>query len=97
MTKLKMGEPNMREQIRVSELKRVSILCEDDVYDLACLLLRINDARDKGTNCKSRQTVKGVAGKYAMLTNISHSQVEAVFEQHGLPFGATVEHDEDVR
>ena len=87
----------MREKIGVSELKEVGILYEGDVYDLACLLLKINDARDKGTNRKSRHTVKGVAGKYAMLTNISHNKVEAVFERHSLPFGATVEHDEDMR
>jgi len=40
----------MIDKIRVSELKNVRILYKGDLYDLARLLLKLNDAKDKGTN-----------------------------------------------
>jgi hypothetical protein len=84
-----------RERIGVSALKAVNILCEGDVYDLAYLLLKIDDAKDRGKNQKSRNTVLGVAAHYAMLANMDHDRVEAIFERYGLPLGATVEHDDE--
>jgi hypothetical protein len=86
----------MFEQIRVSELKKVCILYKGDFYDLARLLLKIDDAKDKGTNTSSRYTINGVAGKFAMLSGMNFEKVEKILLQYGLPFGASVEHDEDV-
>ena len=86
----------MVDQIRVSELKNVRILYKGDLYDLARLLLKINDAKDKGTNLRSRHTVKGLATDFAMLSGLSIGDVEKVLLPYDLPFGATVEHDKDV-
>jgi hypothetical protein len=90
------GQEDMFEQIRVSELKNVRILYKGDLYDLARLLLKINDARDKGTNTRSRHTIKGLAREFAMLSGLNTGEVEKVLLQYDLPFGATVEHDRDV-
>ena len=83
-------------KIRVSELKNVRILYKGDIYNLARLLLKMDDARDKGTNLKSRHTIKGLATKFAMLSGMGFDEVEEALLKYGLPFGATVEHDKDV-
>jgi len=87
----------MKDKISVEALKGVGVLYEGDIYDLACLLLKLNDAQDKGTNHRSRHTVYGVASDYSMLTRESRDKIIRILERHGLPLGATVEHDEDVR
>ena len=87
----------MNDKISVEALKGVGVLYEGDFYDLACLLLKLNDAQDKGTNHRSRHTVYGVASDYSMLTRESRDKIMRILERHGLPLGATVEHDEDVR
>jgi len=91
------GQENMVDKIRVSELKNVRILYKGDIYDLARLSLKINDARDKGTNTRSRRTVKGLATDFAMLSGLNIGEVEKMLLQYDLPFGATVEHDKDVK
>ena len=91
------GQENMVDKIRVSDLKNVSVLFEGDIYDLARLLLKIDDAKDKGTNARSRHTIKGLAIKFAMLSDIDSVKVEKILLQYHLPFGATVEHDKDVQ
>jgi hypothetical protein len=87
----------MKNKISVEALKGVGIFYEGDIYDLACILLKLDDAQDKGTSHRSRHTVYGVAGHYAMLTRESREKIVRILERHGLPLGATVEHDEDVR
>ena len=89
----------MKDKISVETLKGVGTrsVYEGDIYDLACLLLKLNDAQDKGTNRRSRHTVYGVASDYSMLTRESRDKIMRILERHGLPLGATVEHDEDVR
>jgi len=44
----------VREKIGVGTLKNVKVLYEGDIYDLACLLLKVSEAKDKGTSSKSR-------------------------------------------
>ncbi len=51
----------MQEKIGVGALKDVEVLYRGDIYDMACLLLKIHDAKDKGTNHQSRHTVNGLA------------------------------------
>jgi hypothetical protein len=85
------------DKIRVSELKNIQILYKGDIYNLARLLLKINDAKDRGTNTRSRHTVKGLAREFAMLSGMNIGEVESILLQYDLPFGATVEHDRDVR
>ena len=84
-----------RERIGVSTLKGINILFEDDIYDLACWLLKMNEGKDKGNNSRSRHTVYGLAGVYAVAASMSRDEIVNVLEEHSLPPGATIEHDED--
>ncbi len=86
----------MREKIGVSTLKDVKVLYKGDIYDLACLLLKVDDARDKGTGNRSRYTVHGLATSYSLLTRIDRDAILKLFERYKLPLGATVEHDKDM-
>ena len=80
-------------KVSVSELKDIEILYKGDIYELACLILKLHDARDAGTNARSRHTVYGLAGEYAMLLRWSHERVLAILAPHNLPLEATVEYD----
>ena len=80
-------------KISVSELKDIKILYKGDIYELACLILKLYDARDAGTNTQSRHTVYGLAGEYAMLLRWNRDQVLAILARHHLPLEATVEYD----
>ncbi len=86
----------MTDKIGVKTLKGVCVLYEGDIYDLACLLLKVDDAKDRGTNRRSRYTVYGLATTYSMITSVNRDKIIAILEGHGLPLGATVEHDEDM-
>lgn len=86
----------MNEKIGVNTLKRVNVLYEGDIYDLACLLLKVNDAKDKGTNSRSRHTVRGLATKYALITHLSPEKILTIFKTYDLPLGAMVEYDKDI-
>jgi hypothetical protein len=83
----------VREKIGISALKSVKVLYEGDMYDLACLLLKVSEAKDKGT---SRYTVHGLATTYSVITRLPREEIIAIFESYGLPLGATVEYDKDI-
>jgi hypothetical protein len=89
------GSPE-RQQIGVTALKGICVLFEDDIYELACWLLKMNTAKQRGTNSKSRHTVYGLTGVYSISANLSRETIIHVLESHGLPLGATIEYDEDV-
>jgi hypothetical protein len=80
-------------KIGVSELKDIEILYKGDIYELACLILKLYDAKNAGTNTRSRDTVYGLAGEYAMLLRWSRERVLAILAPHNLPLEATVEYD----
>jgi hypothetical protein len=86
----------VREKIGIKALKSVKVLYEGDIYDLACLLLKVSEAKDKGTNTKSRYTVHGLATTYSLITHLRREEIIAIFENYDLPLGATVEYDEDI-
>ncbi len=86
----------MAEKIGVVALKRVNVLYEGDIYDLACLLLKVSEAKDKGTNSRSRYTVHGLATTYSLITHLRREKILAIFENYALPLGAIVEYDEDI-
>jgi len=86
----------MTEKIGVSKLRNIDVLFDNDLYDLAVLKLKINDAKNKGTNTISRDTVNGLYKEYAFLARINADQVLAVINRYRLPLGATIEHDQDV-
>ena len=87
----------MTEIIGVSSLKNIRVLYEGDIYDLACLLLKVNDAKDRGTNNKSRHTINGLAKSYSMLADVDLNRVMAVMTRNDLPLGAVMEYDADAR
>jgi hypothetical protein len=80
-------------KISVSELKDIEILYKGDIYELACLILKLYDAKDTGTNARSRHTVYGLAGEYAIALRWNRDQVLAILAPHKLPLEATVEYD----
>lgn len=84
-----------QEKIAISKLEGISILCENDLYDFACLLLRLYDAKDKNTNCKTRLTLHGLANKYSWLTEVNSDQIEDMLKEHGFLVGSTIEYDKD--
>jgi len=84
-----------RTKIGLRSLKSLKVLFEGDIYELACLLLKTCNAKDQGTNRRSRPTVRGLATRYSMLTDSSPDAIIEVFNRHDLPLGATVEFDED--
>ena len=83
----------MNEKIGVGSLKNMGALYEGDLYDLACLLLKINCAKDKGKNTKTRHTVKGLIRNYVLLTNIDRAQIMSAVAKYALPSRATIERD----
>ena len=91
-----MRQHAMRETIGVTALKDIAVLYQGDVYDLACLLLKIDDAKDQVTNRRSRYTVYGLAGVYATIARLERDSITEIFKRHGLPLGAVVEYDQDI-
>jgi hypothetical protein len=81
------------ETLPVSNLKGISLRFEDDIYECAWLVLRLDDAKGKGNNATHRHTVYGLAREYASLADIPESEVLAEFQRRKLPLGATVEFD----
>lgn len=80
------------EMISVDSLKDVSVLFDGDIYELARLLLKVDDAKDRGSNRTSRHTVHGLATAYCNLADVPLEEIVQVFNTHGLPLGAIVEH-----
>ncbi len=90
----------MRKIVNLSQLKEIAILWPGDVHMLAEFILRSYDARDREVNArsrgvihKSRPTLHGLAGDFAMLTKVPESRVEREFQTRGLDLGVTVEFD----
>ena len=85
-----------REKISVESLKDVSVLFEGDIYELAFLLLKVNDAKDRGTDQLSRHTVHGLATAYCNLAQVEFEDIIRVFKRQGLPLGAIIEHADKI-
>ena len=82
--------------ISVSGLKNIKLLFQGDLYELALFLLRMHDAKDKGTNITTRETVFGLSGIYASLVDVDRNEIIKIVEQHGIPIGATIQNDHDL-
>jgi hypothetical protein len=85
----------------VSRLKGISIYYNNDLYDLASLMLKLNDARSnyEGSNSKSRPTINGLAKRFAELINLcspDYAPVMETIKKHRLPLGAMIEFDENI-
>jgi len=74
-----------RGRIPLSSLKGVQFLCENDLYELARLVMRLHKAKNEGTNTITLQTVYGLAHAYATLAGVSCEKVEAVLNAADLP------------
>lgn len=88
------------EKLAIRRLKGLSVYFEDDLYALAVLMLKLNDARSarEGSNSYTRPTVSGLAKRFAELVDACYPDYDTVFtvvERHGLPLGATIEFDQD--
>lgn len=90
----------MREIVYLSQLKNISILWDGDLYALALFILRSFDATDREVNeknnksvQKTRPTLHGLAGDFAMLTKVPSFIVEKKLKSKGFDIGATVDFD----
>ena len=89
------------QRVPLSRLKGVSVYFEDDLYELASLVLRLYDARKRyeGSSTRTRPTVNGLVKKFAGLIDPVHpddERVLAALEERRLPMGAIVESDADL-
>jgi len=89
-----------RKTVYLSQLDDVEVMWRGDMRALAEFLLRSHDARDHEINAqsnrtmqRSRPTLHGLAGHFAMLTGIPESRIEAEFKVHEFNLGATIEFD----
>ena len=57
------------------------------------MILKLYDANDAGTNARSRHTVYGLVGEYAMLLRWNRDQMLAILAPHNSPLEATVEYE----
>ena len=83
----------MDKLIKVSALKEIGVLYKGDIFEFASLILKVNHARDEGTNSTSYHTVNGLFKDYAIVAQLNSNQVLAVAIKHGLPLGAIVVSD----
>ena len=73
----------------------VSVIYEEDVYEPAWWLLRLDIAKSTpSTIC--RHTIHGLAHHYSSRTNTDVAELHKRFAQAGLPQEATIEPDEDI-
>lgn len=77
-------------RIPVSSLKGVKFLYENDLYELASLIIRLNNAKNKGTKIITMQTVHGLANVYSTLAGVSCDKVESLMNDSGLPSCAVI-------
>ena len=85
-------------KVSVERLKGLTVLFEDDLYQLSQLVLKGHDAIDAQTNRVSRTSLHGLARQFAGLfygTKIDSKHVEEIIRSAGLPLGGTIEHDRD--
>ena len=86
-----------RESIKLSSLTGISILFENDLYDLACFMIKTHRSQDEEANRKSSRahqttssTLLALAHKYAYLTNVPSDIVKMKLREAGLSLDAIV-------
>jgi hypothetical protein len=75
-------EPDYKE---VSKLRGINIAYENDLYDLAKLVLNVMDAIDKMSgkdNTASRPTINGLAGEYSSISGHKISAKLVIMDFH---------------
>ena len=88
------------ETVSPNELKGISVLFENDLYELAQLIVKINRAKDEeanrqptGSRQESMTTLYGLAQYYAILSRVSPDRIKEAIRQAGLSLGACVRAD----
>ena len=82
------------EKIPISRLKGIGIRYEDDLCDLAYVLLKLDDAKGKADGSIHRHTAYGLACCYATLADVPEETVLAEVTRFGISPRASVERDE---
>jgi len=84
-------------QVALSSFKLISILFEDDFYEIAGFILNMRRAKDRGPTRRSRPMVHGVATGYArLIVDVEVRQIEARLQAYGIDLGATIEFDDQL-
>ncbi len=90
----------MAKCISVESLRGIGIVAENDVYDLARLVLRIQMAGDRarsvGQVVTTRLNVTGLAYTLAVVSGLAHDSVLPELEARGVPLDAMVVADDEV-
>ena len=84
----------MTANLSVEVLRGIKILAEDDIYDLARYVIRIQDAGDRkrSVRCRvtTRMSVRSVAHALAGLARVSVGSILTILAAHGVPLEAMV-------
>src|SRR5436305_13512821 len=84
-------------RVEVSRIRGIKILYEDDLYELANVVLKIMDATDKLSEGAviSRPTIDGLTKHYCSLCNgkIDSERIVEIIVKHGLGIGDVIEFD----
>ena len=77
--------PIQNSVISVEELRNISFLFDNDIFDLTLLLVKACRVKDSRAtyNVKSYPTLHGVAGHYAMLFNIDRQVISDLLINKG--------------
>ena len=83
--------------INVSKLIGISVIFENDLYELALFLIKMHRSQDEKANLKTRSThqvtsstVLGLAKYYAYLSNIPSDRIKEMVIKAGLSLGACI-------
>jgi hypothetical protein len=86
--------------VEVSRLRGISILYDDDLHELANIVLKIMDATGKLSEggAISRPTINGLAKYYCVLCagKIDSEKIIEIIGKHGLAMGDIIEFDNTV-
>ncbi len=84
----------MTTHLSVEALRGIEILAENDIYDLAQFILRIQDAGDRVRSARCRVTtrmnLRSVAHALAGLARVRVESVLGILEAHAVPLDAMV-------
>ncbi len=84
----------MQKRLKIGKLRSVEVLYRGDLYELACVVLKANDALHDGTSSTGHPTVNGLARSYARLMNLDFEPLVRAVERQGLPLGACIVSDD---
>jgi hypothetical protein len=95
---MKRGRVKESKSINLSELKGIKVLYENDFYELAKVVIKINAANDKVKgNIESRPTINGLATIYSYIIIDNHDwnseRILSIVKNHGIQEGLPINFD----